>query len=158
MYFAHAASTPSAAPGSDLPLVVCFIVLTLGVAIVAARTLRADRRRLRVCPVCAAVAVRATAAEEAGSGRVRLGVQCGQCGTWRRAVASEPDVEAYERALKRDRRRIGDDAVRLVRKRARRDLEAFVRALRYEVRGADDFLARARRSGASAPPSGLGRS
>jgi hypothetical protein len=66
-------------------------------------------------------------------------------------VAALPDVEAYERALTRERRRLGGEAARLLRRRARRDGDAFARALRREVVGADDFLARAGRRGASLP-------
>lgn len=125
-------------------MLVCLVVLALGLLLVALRGLRAERMALRACPVCAAVAVRASDAEELDGGRVRLQLQCGQCGTWRRALASASDIAAYGRALQRDQRRLGDEAFRLVRLRLRRDLAAFSRTLRWDVVGAEDFLARAR--------------
>jgi hypothetical protein len=146
MYYVHTAGAPPPAPGSAVPVLACLGVLLAGLAVLALRARRSGHPALRACPMCAALAVRTSAAEEVGGGLVRLQLQCGQCGIWRRGVARAAEIEAYERALARDRRRIGDEAVRLVRERARRELDAFVRALRSEVVGADDFLARARRS------------
>jgi hypothetical protein len=58
-------------------------------------------------------------------------------------------IVAALRAQRGERRRIDVESLRLTR----RDLEAFARALRDEVVGADDFLARAR----SPLPGGRGR-
>jgi hypothetical protein len=156
VYVVHAQSPPSAAPSGMVPLLLLLILLTAGLLLVAARTVRAERRSLRICPVCASAAVRLCDAEQLESGWLRMRLECGQCGIWRRSVVGVAKVDAYERAVRRDRRRISDDAARLVRRRARRDLAGFVRALRREVVGAEDFLARARRCNPSVPGSGRG--
>jgi ribosomal protein S27AE len=141
----HPAGAPPAAPGSVLPFVLGMVALLLGLVIVALRAQRAEGRALRVCPVCGASAVRAQAAEALRGGLARLHLECGQCGTWRRTVATAAEVETQERALLRDRRRIDADALRLVRSHMRGDLDAFTRTLRRDVVGADDFVARGRR-------------
>jgi hypothetical protein len=155
MYYAQpAAGAPPGAPaagGSALAVVICLAVFTLGLIVVAVRARHAGRRMLRTCPVCAAVAVRTSAGEALAGGLVLLRLQCGQCGTWRRSVATMAESEAHERAVGRDRRRIGVEETRLVRRRARRDLEAFTHALRREVTGPDDFVIRACRRGPSLP-------
>jgi hypothetical protein len=155
MYYAQPAAAPPPGPpaagGSVLAVVICLVVFTLGLIVVALWARHAGRRTLRTCPVCAAVAVRTSAAEALAGGLVLLRLQCGQCGTWRRSVATLAESQAHERAVGRDRRRIGDEETRLVRRRARRELEAFAHALRREVTGPDDFLIRARRHGPSLP-------
>ena len=130
-----------------VPLLVFLILLTAGLLLVAARAMRAERRSLRICPVCSSAAVRLWDAERLDSGWLRMRLECGECGIWRRSVVGVAKVDAYDRAVRRDRRRISDHAARLGSRRARRDLAGFVRALRREVVGAEDFLARARRCG-----------
>jgi hypothetical protein len=139
MYYEHSSGVPTA-QGSGLAALICLIVTLIGLVAVVWYAWRSGRRALRACPVCAAEAVRTSLAEELGGGLVTVRLQCGQCGTWRRGLATTRDVEVHERALERDRREIG----RLVRRRSRREVEAFARVLQSEIVGADDFLSRAR--------------
>jgi hypothetical protein len=83
-------------------------------------------------------------AEEIGPGRLRIRLQCGQCGAWRRATGHGADLERHERALRRDRTRLGNQAVRLAAHETQRRRAEFLRVLRSEVVGPDDFIARAR--------------
>jgi len=139
----HGAGTP-APPGSALAVG----ALTAPLPVMAVLGWHADHRcTLRLCPLCSAIAVRAVVAEELAPGRLRLHMQCGQCGVWRRAAVSDADLERHERALERDRRRLGSQALRLAARRARRGRGEFRRALRSEIVGADDFVARARVQG-----------
>jgi hypothetical protein len=64
------------------------------------------RRELRHCPICDADAIRETSCQEITVMRVRVVMQCGQCGTWRRLTRTPGEQRSYGRRLKRDQRRI----------------------------------------------------
>src|SRR4051794_41907130 len=83
-------------------------MLALPAAVLLLHTWRKDRRSLPACPLCSAAALRRWGYEDLGSGRVRIAVQCGQCGVWRRTVTRDARLDRHERALRRDRRRMGD--------------------------------------------------
>jgi hypothetical protein len=79
---------------------------------------RAERPQLRHCPVCAADAVRVAATDRASARAVRIELQCGQCGTWRRLVAPEAESRRHRRGVERQLRRIRNEAARLASHRA----------------------------------------
>ena len=74
----------------------------------------------------------------------RITLQCGQCDAWRRVVVPAATFRAYERRVRRSRRRIAVDFRRLEAQRRRAEFSAFTHALRVEITGADDFLSRTR--------------
>ena len=85
--------------------------------------------RLRRCPLCGADAVEDVDCLHIDLVESRIELCCGQCGTWRRLVASRAAIRRYERVLDRDRRAI--------RRRLRRlesgDVQALTSALRNEI-------------------------
>ena len=87
------------------------------------------RRLLRCCPICGGDAVEDFACLHIDLVESRIELRCGQCGTWRRLVATRAAIRRYERRLARDRRSI--------EKRLRRlecsDVRALASALRNEI-------------------------
>jgi hypothetical protein len=140
----------AANPGAPLNwLAVVCLVTIVGAVLLAAAALdaRSDHAAGRVprrCPICGEDAVQATESRAIDSFRVMVGVQCGQCGVWRRVVATEADMSAVVRRVQRDRRCISSCALRMTRARARGEIRAFIAVLRSEIAGADDFLAATR--------------
>jgi hypothetical protein len=100
------------------------------------------RAALRRCPACGSTGVRATRSEPIDLFDVRVHVQCGQCGAWRRLRARRERQHGHTRAVARDKRRIEKDARRLARRRAVAELRGFAAVIRAEIVSADDFLAR----------------
>jgi ribosomal protein S27AE len=142
----HVAPPPdahAAAGGAGLAGLACVIALVAPLLVLALVIWLDGGRALRVCPICAARAARSVLAEEIDADQLSIRVQCGQCGVWRRTTGTEAELERYERMVRRDRRRLGTQALRLAARRLRRSQSDFLRALRREVVGADDFLARA---------------
>ena len=123
---------------SDLPALIGLLLVLLPLIVMAVCIWRAERPRLRACPLCSARAVRALVSEELGPDKRHIRLQCGQCGVWRTTIGDDAELERHERAVERDRTR----AQRLDARRLRRSRDEFVRALRNEVVGPDDFLAR----------------
>jgi hypothetical protein len=97
-----------AAKGLDQVIGVLIISVMAGVLVVVfARTFaaaRADRRRIRRCPVCHADALRDLRDERIDGTRTQMSLQCGECATWRRLVANHADFVWHVKALDRDRR------------------------------------------------------
>ncbi len=80
-------------------------VAALAVTLVTA--LRRRRRDpLRHCPRCAADAVRASELIVIDEWQTLVGVQCGQCGVWRRILATERAMRLHRKRLGNDRRAI----------------------------------------------------
>jgi hypothetical protein len=113
---------------------------------------RERRRPLRCCPLCAGDAVVALQRDEVDERLLAVRLCCGECGTWRRVVTGPEAARGLELALDRQRRAMRDLADRLDRDVAAGDASAFVLALRSEITGADDFLARTQAF--SPPPAG----
>jgi hypothetical protein len=122
-------------------LMIALSLLPAGLAYWGGRRVRAA---LRHCPCCRSEAVRETLRRPLTLSSARITLQCGQCGAWRRIVAPSTTFRGFERRVRRSRRRIAADARRLDTQRRRDELTAFRRALRSEIKGADDFLARTR--------------
>jgi hypothetical protein len=118
-------------------LVVCALVPLLLVA----RCAWSARRALSGCPVCGGHAVREGEAERLRFADAQVSLQCGQCGVWRRLVVNQADQRAHTRRLARDRRRIRGSLLRLEGRRREHEMRAFIRRLRSEIAGAEDFLA-----------------
>jgi hypothetical protein len=87
------------------------------------------KRSLRRCPICGADAVEDFASLHIDQVETRIELCCGQCGTWRRLVATRAAVRRYERALDRDRRAIEQRLRRL----ESTDVSALTTALRKEI-------------------------
>jgi hypothetical protein len=117
-------------------LVVLFLLVT--------RAARAGRRNLRRCPGCAARAVRHARSEEVDVIRMRVALQCGQCGLWRRFDVTRCDQSSHSRRLERDRRQMRKTMRRLESARRTLDFGAFVAVLHSDIDGAEDFLAMTR--------------
>jgi hypothetical protein len=73
-----------------------------------------------------------------------LELRCGGCGTWRRIMTSAGAARLLDLRIERQCRVIRDAAERLERARMASDADAFRAALRSEIDGAEDFLARTR--------------
>jgi hypothetical protein len=152
--FAYTASAHPATGhhGGDLLLTVLWLVLMC--CLIAApfawllRTRVLGRAALRRCPACGSTGVREEDSEPLDLFEVRVRVQCGQCGAWRRLRTHREWFHGHTRAVARDKRRIARDARRLDRRRAVAELRGFAAVLRSEIVSADDFLAR------TAPPRG----
>jgi hypothetical protein len=104
----------------------------------------AARWPLRRCPVCAGVAVRQVRFDHVDPTQVRVGVECGQCATWRRMTTTVAVAQRQTNQLRRDRRLIGDRAAALAIRRRRREFDEFNALLRSHIHGAEDFLAHTR--------------
>jgi hypothetical protein len=143
----HVHTEPAAGHAPPAVTVLAATVLALTVLVPVAMVVLstwASRRKLRGCPLCRAQAVRTYAAETAQLGQLRVSLQCGQCGTWRRVLTDGIDQRAHARRLERDRRGIRTDMLRLEAERRWLDMRAFIALLRSEIVGAEDFLARTR--------------
>jgi hypothetical protein len=75
-------------------------------AIVFRRVQQRDTFSLRKCPYCLSGAVRRMRRDQLEGGLERILLRCGECGTWRGEVATHRAVRAFERDLKRDRKRM----------------------------------------------------
>ncbi|WP_028060624.1 hypothetical protein [Candidatus Solirubrobacter pratensis] len=139
------AARAATANGSSVLLVayVAFVWCSaVGSAVaLAVRGRRAELRRLRRCPRCAQRAVRAVETFSVDAIFVEVRIECGQCGIARRLVVARGDLCDLVRRLERDRRAIGGYAVVMTRARTRSDFEGFMRELRDDIVGADDFMA-----------------
>jgi hypothetical protein len=102
------------------------------------------RRRdpLGHCPICTADAVSVVDLEPVDEVFAELELRCGGCGTWRRLRTSSAAAQLLEHKLERQCRWMQELAERTDRERMASDADAFVAALRSEIEGADDFLAR----------------
>jgi hypothetical protein len=156
MAFALAAATPPPhqPPGAmTIACVVfigCMLLFSIGCAI---RFRRMELRSLRRCPSCSHDAVRALEPAEGGDPiHVEVQIECGACGARRRVKTTRADLRAFDQRLERHRRAIGSSEEGMHRARERRDCDAFARALREEIMGADDFLERARAEGRRSLP------
>ena len=143
---AAAAASPGQPP--DWVGVLC-IAAIVGVALflaamLAARSGRVAARALHRCPVCGEDAVQATESRAIDRFDVLVDLQCGQCGVWRRVVATPEDLSGLVRRIERDRRWISSCAQRMIRQRRQHEIEAFIGLLRREIGGAEDFLASTR--------------
>lgn len=87
------------------------------------------KRSLRLCPMCGADAVGDFACVHIDLVESWVELCCGQCGTWRRLVATRAAVRRYERALDRDRRAIA----RRLRRLESGDARALTAALRNGI-------------------------
>jgi hypothetical protein len=128
----------------------CVVILVI--VALAIRSRRAAHRVLRRCPICEQDAVQAAESRPIDVFQVLVRLQCGQCGIWRQLVTTNTDLRGFARRLEHDRRVISSCAVRLTREATRRDVHAFIRLLRQQISGPDDFLAATR---ASRRPPGL---
>jgi len=151
------AYTASAHPGIDHhggdPLLAVLWLVLMGCLIATPfawllRTRARGRAALRRCPACGSTGVREEGSEPLDLFDVRVAVQCGQCGAWRRLRTHREWFHGHTRAVARDKRRIARDARRLDHRRAVAELRGFAAVLRSEIVSADDFLAR------TAPPRG----
>jgi hypothetical protein len=91
-------------------------LVAVGVLVPVALGLRAQwraRRELRHCPICNADAIREATCHEVNVLMVRVVMQCGQCGTWRRLTRTPAEQRSHDRRLKRDQRRIRSELVDL---------------------------------------------
>jgi hypothetical protein len=141
---AHAPHAQHVAAGAAVMCaVVMCLVLGLGTAAVV-WIWRADRRAIRLCPVCAAPAVRTLVEEGVKGIHAWLILECGQCGTWRRILTSPSHARLQARAVARDRAAIRGGLERLDVERRRGEIDALTRALRSRIVGAEDFLAATR--------------
>jgi hypothetical protein len=122
--------------GIAFPLVVLAVLVIVAAVRVAA--LRKRRDPLWHCPICTCDGVSALEREPVSEFLARLEVRCGDCGTWRRILTTTGLARLLELKLERQVRALQDLADRLERDGA----DAFVTALRSEIAGADDFLAR----------------
>ena len=107
-------------------------LIVVGILVPTALGLRAHwraRRELRRCPICNADAIRETSCHEVNVLMVRVVMQCGQCGTWRRLERTPAEQRSHDRQLKRDQRRIRSQMVRLEAHAGRR--RASSRAARH---------------------------
>jgi ribosomal protein S27AE len=73
---------------------------------------RGAQRALRLCPLCAATAVRAAHCHIDGL-NAHVQFQCGQCGAWRRVTVPADQLERHAQRVERDRREIETWAQRL---------------------------------------------
>jgi hypothetical protein len=122
------------------------------VALVWARFAKLSTRgRLRRCPLCHADAIRDLEAEMTDSTHACVGLQCGECATWRRFVAPQAELTWEVKRFESDRRLISDQAQRLSVDRRERSVEAFAALLEHDIVGAEDFLAFVRRSHTARP-------
>jgi hypothetical protein len=129
-------------------MVVVVLVLMVGLSLLPAGVVRYTDRRtraaLRRCPCCGSEAVRETLRKPLTFTSSRIKLQCGQCAAWRRLEVPASAFGSHDRRVRRARRRIAADADRLCARRRRAELAAFKRALRVEIKGADDFIDRTR--------------
>ena len=146
MGLVHAAAAHAlTAHHGDSPLALWLALIGVLVSAPLAWVIRAQaiaRAALRRCPGCGSTGVRAAASDPIDLFDVRVDVQCGQCGAWRRLRTRRERLYGHTRAVARDKRRIERDASRLARRRAVAELEGFAAVLRSEIVGAEDFLAR----------------
>jgi transcription elongation factor Elf1 len=143
-------STPHETSGLFVACVAA--IWCVGLATIAGYAIRGRRtqlRTLRRCPRCAGGAVRALESFGIDETRVQVCVECGECGLRRRLVVSPGDLRELVQRLERDRRWIATCAGVMARDRTRQDFERFMRELRDDVAGADDFVAR---TGRRRPP------
>jgi hypothetical protein len=110
---------------------------------------RLRRSPLRRCPLCHSDAIRESRRESVPGLKFRLEQQCGQCGTWRRFMATEFAARKHDHRLDADRRAIADRADRMERDAMASDTREFAAALRCDVTGAEDFLAATKPYGTS---------
>jgi hypothetical protein len=132
---------------TDLPPGAVGVLLLAGgmAGFITTLFLRASHVRtalLRRCPLCGADAVAGTESEAINDTQARVLEQCGQCGTWRLDVMSLALARRHERSVAADRDLIRRCAERLERERSVDEIGAFIGALRAEIVGADDLLAR----------------
>ena len=144
-YTAYVHTAPGRHGGSPLLTALWLATMCCIVAAPIAWLLRSralGRAALRRCPACRSTGVRAAASEPLDLFEVRVHVQCGQCGAWRRLRTRREWLHGHTHALARDKRRIAKDARSLARRRAVAELRGFAAVLRSEIVSADDFLAR----------------
>ncbi len=112
---------------------------------ISQRRRRRRQRPLRCCPICHADAIVAEERSSVDELQVQVALQCGQCGTWRRQLTTHAELGRHDRERERDRRAIGACVARLDVERTLSDVNFFVHALRGDLVGAEDFLARTQR-------------
>jgi hypothetical protein len=76
---------------------------------------------------------------ESGAAEWSLHLRCGGCASSRDVVASNDDVEVFDRKLDRDMDMIEAAAERLARESFLAQADTFGAALRLDLLGADDF-------------------
>jgi hypothetical protein len=127
-----------------IALAILFVLVMVAALRVAA--VRNRRDPLLHCPICAGDAVTVLEHETVDEILAKVEVRCGDCGTWRRLVTTRGSARLHELSLERHVRAIRKQADRLERDRVPADADAFLTALRSEIAGADDFLARTQAS------------
>ena len=136
---------PGAPTLGRVSTLLAIVVIASAALAVATRARAARSAALRRCPLCAQDAVRLFECCDIGGSRVRLRLECGQCGVRRGLVTTETDMRRLARRLRHHRRVIGACAVWMTRARTRDEFAGFARTLREDVVGAEDFLALTRR-------------
>jgi hypothetical protein len=114
----------------------------------AATHISVRRRRRRLppcCPVCLADAVAADERNSVDDLQVQIALRCGQCGTWRRLLTTHAELRRHDRERDEDRRAISAYVARLDVEQSLSDIDSFMHALRGELLGGGDFLARTQR-------------
>jgi hypothetical protein len=103
-----AAGVPAQPGGhqANVVAIVCMIVI-FGALVLAplayVLSVRARAgRALRICPICAASAVRGASCQIDGL-EADVHLECGQCGTWRRVCVPREELDRHARRVDRDR-------------------------------------------------------
>jgi hypothetical protein len=100
---------------------------------------RAKGTGLQLCVFCGSDFVTPVESREIGGGARLLLLRCGECGTWRQAIAPPGAAEAFDRALDAGAETITRTLERLDRERMVAQAEAFTAALHRDLIDAGDF-------------------
>jgi hypothetical protein len=92
-----------------------------------------------MCLVCGSCFVNPVESRDAGGGAQLLLLRCGECGSWRQAIAPPGAAKAFDRALDAGAEAIRETLERLDRERMTAQAEAFIAALRRDLIDAGDF-------------------